>query len=237
MTPADRKLAIRSTADRMASHFNDLLDSNFDRRRFAAAARAVARGDMTYERWQFKLRQGAAYRARFPGIVAARAAGLPPLDEVTYKAYERQYRDTLTAFGLPAEFGDRPKDFTQLFSRGISPDQFAQRMQDFHDLTRTYGGHVREAFQRFAGIDLTDADAYRVITGQAADLSRKYAEATGTELFEFTGAEPTYLRNAGRLSTVQIRDALRKAVAEEEAYAKTGGTTLVQPPEKAKQTF
>lgn len=75
----------------------------------------------------FDLVGSAEYQARFPGMKALREKGTV-INEAQYIGLERQYESIAESAGLPAEFRERD-DFGQLIARGVSPNEWADRVR------------------------------------------------------------------------------------------------------------
>lgn len=101
----------------------------------------------TPERVLSDLRQRPEYKARFPAMDVRRAAGLPPIDEGTYIAYEGQAREILRRNGLPPGFWDSPQDFATLIAKDISPQELSTRVEQGWRRVVEAPQAVRDAFQ------------------------------------------------------------------------------------------
>ena len=238
LTPADKKQLVQQQKESLTEWYNDLLDTNLPPSHFKKWAKDIASGKMSVATYQRKVRNSREYRQRFPGNMALRRRGMPELDETEYKRREEDYRNVLASYGLPSEYYDDPSDFRALFNQRTTPEAFEQRMSVYHALTTQYGGRVRQAFARHLGVDLSEADAYRVITGQRADLSRAYAEQTGTDFFNTRDISTrALLEQRNRVSTVAVTDAMRSALGEEEALFTSGGGQATVATGAERETF
>ena len=129
------------------------------------------------------LREQDAYKVRFAGNVNRQKAGLPPLSEAQYLAYESQARQMMRAAGLPATLFDAPDDFATYIGGDVSVSELASRV---------------ELAQHYANTDPT------VSAEQRAEMKRLYGEG---------GLAAYYLDPQKALPTLQRQAAAVEAAA------------------------
>lgn len=165
---------------------------------------------------EVELYQQPEFKQAFPEYDALRAAGLPtdltPADLLHTRAAYRQ--------AMQAEGHDTSqltaKDYLPLMLQQISPAEFTQRLTDYRTVQQVYGPHLRAGFEQHAGIgNLSDADMYGLLSGLKPELAQQYAAKTGTPNTQFGFAD--------------IKQAMAKAEAEDQAMFKAGGTVTVGP--------
>lgn len=76
----------------------------------------------------YELRQQDAYKQRFAGNVERQKAGLTPLSEANYLAYEEQARQMFQYYGLPKTFYDQPEDFAKFIGGDVSVTELHDRV-------------------------------------------------------------------------------------------------------------
>ena len=140
----------------------------------------------------FALREQPAYQRRFAGNAARMRKGLSELSPADYINLEDNYRLTLRANGLPAEFYDSPDDFQQLIEGDVSPQEFATRIQDGYRAVADADPEVKRQMQRLYGVTEGELAAYfidpqrtlPIITRQAraAQIAARGREQAGIEL-------------------------------------------------------
>lgn len=77
-----------------------------------------------------EIRDQPKFKARFPGLAAREANGLPAISVEDYLAVETSYKSTMRRFGVPASFFDRPGDFVDLFRADVGTPELEQRLGD-----------------------------------------------------------------------------------------------------------
>ena len=140
----------------------------------------------------FALREQPAYQRRFAGNAARMRKGLAELSPADYISLEDNYRLTLRANGLPAEFYDSPDDFQQLIEGDVSPQEFATRIQDGYRAVADADPEVKRQMQRLYGVTEGELAAYfidpqrtlPIITRQAraAQIAARGREQAGIQL-------------------------------------------------------
>lgn len=108
----------------------------------------------------FSIRERPEYQTRFAGNKARLEKGLPELDPGTYVALEEQYRATLRANGLPADFYDKPDDFTSWIEGDVSPAEIQQRVEEGYRAVADADPEVTRQMTRLYGVGAGDLAAY-----------------------------------------------------------------------------
>jgi hypothetical protein len=125
-----------------------------------------------------QLQETPAYKTRFIGNEDRRRAGLPVLAPGDYVDLERQYRNVMRSYGLPAGFFDTNDDLRQFIARDVSPVELQQRAQDAQQVWLSKDADIKTAWRNFYG--LSDGDAIAAILNPKESLSvlqRKVAAA------------------------------------------------------------
>lgn len=93
----------------------------------ADAVDELIRNDYTVSQIKFELPKTNAYKARFPGMEALRAAG-QAVSEATYISMEKGYLQTLAAYGLETEVLGTRKELGSYIANLVSPREFEERV-------------------------------------------------------------------------------------------------------------
>jgi hypothetical protein len=120
-----------------------------------------------------------AFQARFPGMKAMQSAGLPAITPAQYLATENVYKRNLAELGFDTK-SLSPADFVPLYTSNIDPTEQKNRLDIFNTISTTFAPHMRQDFLAHAGINLSDADLYKMFHGLDPTLAMKYAVSTGT---------------------------------------------------------
>ena len=68
------------------------------------------------------------FRERFKGMETRSKLGLPAISPAEYIRLESNYRQTMAAAGLPANFYDNPDDFAEFIGNDVSPAEMTERV-------------------------------------------------------------------------------------------------------------
>jgi hypothetical protein len=86
-------------------------------------------GSSTMDDIGIQLRESAAFKQRFAGNEALRAAGKPMYSVSQYLQLEASYKQQLIAAGMPKGFYDTNADFANFIANETSPDELGYRLQ------------------------------------------------------------------------------------------------------------
>lgn len=133
-----------------------------------------------------------AFLSRFPGMKALTDAGLPAITPAQYLATENEYKRNLADLGIDTK-GLTPADFVPLFASNLDPTEVRSRMDIYQNVATTFSPTMRQNFDTYAGMKITDDDVYNMFqdTPQGQALVKQYALATGT-----TTADASHFTNA-----------------------------------------
>lgn len=106
------------------------------------------------------LQQTPAYKQRFAGNQIRIQNGLAALSPADYLALERQYKNVLQSYGLPAGFYDTASDFTDFIGKDISPSELDARAKIAHDQYEAAPAYVKNLWGQYFG---TKGDAIAAI--------------------------------------------------------------------------
>ena len=93
----------------------------------ADAYRYLMEGSST-DSVMIQLKDSDIYRDRFAGMETRRQQGLPAISPAEYIRLENNYRQTMAAAGLPANFYDSPDDFAEFIGNDVSPAEMTERV-------------------------------------------------------------------------------------------------------------
>lgn len=186
----------------------------------------------------FSIREQPAFKARFPGLEVMRKAGIQAMTPARYIEVENQYKDVLRRFGVHPSRFDTPQKLVGFFAGAISAPELERRFE-IYDRTKTvYGPRLRQRLYERIGVEITDDDAFGIVTGQRQDLIDAYAKATKTK--PLTAAQVTKLFQGEAVpkvtgpsavrtpSLAALESAERESVAEEKAAFAAGGQGVVE---------
>ncbi len=120
---ADAALAAKRTAQQ---EFRATL-AEFGLGDLADTVDELIRNDYTVSQIKFELPKTNAYKQRFPGMEALRAAG-QAVSEATYISMEKGYLQTLAAYGLETEVLGTRKELGTYIANLVSPREFEERV-------------------------------------------------------------------------------------------------------------
>lgn len=124
-----------------------------------------------------QLRESAAFKERFSGNEARRAAGKPVYSVSQYLQLEASYRRNLLAAGLPSKFYDGKEDFANFIANDISPDEIEDRVSKGFAAINNAPQNVIDEFQTLYGVDKGALAAYFIDPVRAKDIVIRRAEA------------------------------------------------------------
>jgi hypothetical protein len=158
----------------------------------------------------FALREQPAYQKRFAANAARARKGLAELDPASYIALENQYRETLRANGMPANFYDQNDDFTALLEGDVSPSELNERVQGGYRAVADADPEVKRQMQQLYGVSESELAAYFLDPERAAPLLTRQARAAQIAA---RGAEQGGIQLTGALA----EDLARRGITEAEA--------------------
>ena len=124
-----------------------------------------------------KMRETAEYKTRFPALVERQKAGLPPISEGEYVAYERNAAQVMRAAGLPVGFYDSSEDFTRFLVNDMSLAELTDRVTMAANAAFNMPAEDRAALEQW-GMGPGDLTAFWLDPDKAQPiLERKYAAA------------------------------------------------------------
>lgn len=120
----------------------------------------------------------AEYAERFPGMKALRDKG-KAISESQYITFERSYEGAARSAGLPVGFYDKPDDFGKLIANGVSPAEYAGRINQAQTLALGVDPTFREEFARqLPGANLGDLTAFLLDPDKGTEMiNQKYVRA------------------------------------------------------------
>lgn len=140
------------------------------------ALSALRRG-LSAEQIVQEMRNTPEFKDRFPAIEARKAAGLPPISPGEYVQYEREARQTMMEFGLPADFYNSTDDFTRLLVADVSPNELRSRVESGYNRMMMAPPEVRDVFNDWFGVNGNSAlAAFFLDPDRAKPVIMKMAE-------------------------------------------------------------
>jgi hypothetical protein len=176
---------------------------------------------------EFKLRDQPAYQRRFAGNAARVRNGLPELDAASYIGLESQYRETLRANGLPANFYDQSDDFRSLIEGDVSNAELNERVQQGYRAVADADPAVKEQMRNLYGIGEGELAAYFLDPQRTAPLLTRQAQAANIAA---RGLEQGGIQLSGAFA----EDLARRGITEQQARASFGEVGALG---ELKQTF
>lgn len=121
-----------------------------------------------------RMRETTEYKTRFPAIEARKKAGLAPISEGEYVAYERNARQLMRAAGLPQGFYDGQEDFTKFLTNDLSLAELGDRVTLAANAAFNMPKEARDALTQW-GMGPGDLTAFWLDPDKAQPLlERKY---------------------------------------------------------------
>lgn len=141
------------------------------------AAKQMAINGDPLEIVTLKLRETPAYKERFKGNDARKAAGLPVLSPADYVELERQYTGILRKAGLPNGFYDQHTDFQKWIEGDVAPDELHDRVQIATDDYQNAPPEIRNQWQQLYGLTPSMGVAALLDANRALPLLQRQARA------------------------------------------------------------
>ena len=165
----------------------------------------------------YAIREQPTYKKRFAGNAARLKKGLSELDPATYIGLENQFRETLKANGMPANFYDGNDDFQALIEGDVSNSELNERVQQGYRAVADADPQVKAQMQNLYGVSEGELAAYFLDPQKAAPLLTRQARAAQISA---RGLE----QGGVQLSATLAEDLARRGVTESEAQ--TGFTAI-----------
>ena len=175
----------------------------------------------------FAIREQPTYKKRFAGNAARLKKGLSELDPASYIGLENQYRETLRANGLPANFYDQSEDFQALIEGDVSNSELNERVQQGYRAVADADPAVKDQMKNLYGIGEGELAAYFLDPQRTAPLLTRQAQAARSAA---RGLEQGGIQLSGAFA----EDLARRGITEQQARA---GFVEVGGLGELKQTF
>lgn len=182
--------------------------------------------DKPVEWVKVELRKTDAYNKRFPGMAELIKRG-QFMDEATYIAQEREYRNVLSGWGLPKGFYDDPTDFGKFIGGGVSVKEVDDRVRSAKTFLDNQNPAYRQALTELYGVREGEMLAYVLDSERAQSvIARQMKQAALSGAAESKGrfdlsAEES-ARYAGSLGQQYDTIGQDQIGALEESFAKLG---------------
>ena len=160
----------------------------------------------------FAIREQPAYQKRFAGNAARLKKGLAELDPASYIGLENQYRETLRANGLPANFYDQSEDFQSLIEGDVSNSELNERVQQGYRAVADADPAVKDQMRNLYGVTEGQLAAYFLDPQRTAPLLTRQAQAANIAA---RGLE----QGGIQLTGVFAEDLARRGITEQQARA------------------
>ena len=136
----------------------------------------MIRNDFTASQIKLELPKQAAYKLRFPGMEALRAAG-QAINEATYISMEKGYLQTLGAYGLDAGvFGSR-SELGKYIANLVSPREFEERVNIAKTRVADNSDVVKQLKGYYPEIDDSAVVSYLLNPTKGMDIIKKQVRA------------------------------------------------------------
>ncbi len=172
----------------------------------------------------FAIREQPAYQKRFAGNAARLKKGLAELDPASYISLENQYRETLRANGLPANFYDQSEDFQALIEGDVSNAELNERVQQGYRAVADADPAVKEQMRNLYGVTEGQLAAYFLDPQRTAPLLTRQAQAANIAA---RGLEQGGIQLTGAFA----EDLARRGITEQQArvgFAEVGALGELQ---------
>jgi hypothetical protein len=203
-------------------------------------------GASTIDDIGIQLRESDAFKRRFAGNEARRAANKPAYSVSQYLQLESSYRQVLNAAGMPPDFYNGKEDFETFIANDISPDEIQYRVQQGYAAVKNADPAVVNELKTLYGLDEATLAAYFidptktkdavVRSARAAEIAAQSRQQAGIGL-NVTQAESLVLKGVTESQAQQGFSQIRQseqllnplmgedALTQEELIAGTFGTS------------
>ena len=128
------------------------------------------------------------FQQRFPYYQAMLQAGLPAMTPAQMLNNEAQYKSAMSQYGITPT--TNPQDYMNLFMNQVSPSEFQSRLQNWNAVQNLYGPQLRQGLENYLGVNhgvqISDSDLYKMLSGLDESVGAKYASVTGTPMTNLT---------------------------------------------------
>jgi len=134
-------------------------------------------GASTIDDIGIQLRESEAFKRRFAGNEARRAANKPAYSVSQYLQLESSYRQVLNAAGMPNDFYNGKEDFETFIANDISPDEIQFRVQQGYAAVKNADPAVVNELKTLYGLDEGTLAAYFIDPTKTKDAVVRSARA------------------------------------------------------------
>ena len=134
-------------------------------------------GASTIDDIGIQLRESEAFKRRFAGNEARRAANKPAYSVTQYLQLESSYRQVLNAAGMPPDFYNGKEDFETFIAGDISPDEIQYRVQQGYAAVKNADPAVVNELKTLYGLDDGTLAAYFIDPTKTKDAVVRSARA------------------------------------------------------------
>lgn len=134
-------------------------------------------GASTIDDIGIQLRESEAFKRRFAGNEARRAANKPAYSVSQYLQLESSYRQVLNAAGMPPDFYNGKEDFETFIANDISPDEIQYRVQQGYAAVKNADPAVVNELKTLYGLDEATLAAYFIDPTKTKDAVVRSARA------------------------------------------------------------
>jgi hypothetical protein len=138
----------------------------------ADAVDELIRNDYTVSQIKFELPKTNAYKMRFPGMEALRAAG-QAVSEATYISMEKGYLQTLAAYGLEPEVLGTRKELGTYIANLVSPREFEERVNLAATRVKDNPDVIKQFKTFYPEVDNSALTAYLLNPTKGMDVIKK----------------------------------------------------------------
>lgn len=177
-TPYDNVLAQLKGTQRDAATAIISLFSQYGLQSLASKVIDYVKQGFSTDTMSVMLQQTPEYKKRFYGNELRQKAGLSVLSPAEYIATERQYRQVMSAAGMPKGFYDQTSDFEKFIGNDMSPSELNDRVKAWQDVAQSDKAGTDE-LRRLYGMSTSDYAAYLMDPTRATPILQDQARAVG----------------------------------------------------------
>lgn len=178
-------------------------------------------GASTIDDIGIQLRESEAFKRRFAGNEARRAANKPAYSVSQYLQLESSYRQVLNAAGMPNDFYNGKEDFETFIANDISPDEIQYRVQQGYAAVKNADPAVVNELKTLYGLDEGTLAAYFIDPTKTKDAVVRSARAAEI------AAQARKQAGIG-LTATQAEELVQAGVTEQQAQSAFGDVRALQ---------
>lgn len=116
------------------------------------------------------LQETPEYKKRFAGNELRRKKGLAVLSPAEYLSTEAAYKQVMSQAGMPANFYDKPEDFSNWIGGDVSPTEIQKRVNMAAEVAQSNGAWIKTALKQYYGTEVDTAHLAAYVLDQKRAL-------------------------------------------------------------------